>query len=112
MSTVTVPSMIDRALAIRQEVMEAGWPLSREARWAIGWQAGELDDLLVMRGALLAGDLDPHAVRAPDMGWWDDPERQALEYVDDQALQAAVALRKRLAEGLRRKNAGKGERAA
>lgn len=92
-------SAIGQALAIRREVTEAAWPQGREAQWAIGWALGELDDILAVRDRLLNDpDADPFAVGAPDMGWWDDPAARALEYVDDQALQAAEALRNRVAQ--------------
>ena len=112
MTTATV-SAIDQARAIRREVMEAAKPQTREARWAIGWAMGELDGTLAIYDGLLKGNLDPYAVRAPDMGWWDDPERQALEYAADQALEAAEALRKRAAEYGTREDAAnaKGEAA-
>ena len=97
MTTATV-SAIDQARAIRREVMEAAKPQTREARWAIGWAAGDLDRILAVHAGLLSGDTDPLTIGAPDAGWWTDPERQALEWVADQALQAAEALRKRAAE--------------
>ena len=50
--TVTVteaPTAIEQAQAIRREVMETPWPPSREARWAVGWALGELDDILAVQ---------------------------------------------------------------
>ena len=107
MSTVIAPSAIEKARAIRREVMEAGWPQSRDAQWAIGWALGELDDILTIRDRLLNDDLDPYAVHAPDMAFWDagNPLPQALEYIDDQALQCAEGLAKRLCEYKAREDA-------
>ena len=96
-------TMIDRALAIRREVMEAGWPASQQVRTEIAARDDDLAEILAIRGRLLDDDdpeFGPLDVGAPDMGWWWD-EEDALEYVDDQALQRAGALRKRMDEGLR-----------
>ena len=103
MSTATeAPAlpMICRALAIRREVTGARWPESREAQAAIEWKLGELDEILTERDRLLNGDLDPYAIGAPDKGLWWDLEK-ALEYLDDEALECAKGLLKRLDEGLR-----------
>lgn len=103
-ATVTA-TKIGQARAIRREVMETRWPPSREAQWAIGWKLGELDGILAERDRLVNGDLHPYGVRAPDMGPdWDLDD--ALEYVDDQALQCAEGLRKRLAEKQQAEMAG------
>ena len=76
-------------------ITKAEWPPSEEAQKAIGWKLGELMELLAIRDRLVNDDMDPYEVRAPDMGcWWDLPK--ALEYVDDEALQCAEGLAKRL----------------
>ena len=50
---------------------------------------------------------------APDRGWWTDPAAQALEHLDDQALQAARTAKKRLEEKQRDEAAAlAGERVA
>ena len=100
MSTATARPAIDRALAIRDEVLNADWPQGRDAQASVRWKLGELTGILATRDRLVNGDMDPLEVCAPDMGCSWDLER-ALEYVDDEALQCAEGLRKRLAEGLR-----------
>jgi hypothetical protein len=89
-------SAIGQAIAMRREVMESPWPSSREAGRAIRWKLGELDDLLRLHSQVADEEADPYGV-LPE-GFWDDPQARALEYLEDQALKAATAARKRLAE--------------
>ena len=98
---VTAPSMIGRALAVRRQVIEAEWPESGQVQREIAARLRDLDEILAVRDGLLDDDdPDPYAVRAPEMGCdWDLDD--ALEYVDDQALEAAKGLKRRLDEGLR-----------
>lgn len=103
----THQDMIAEAAAILTAVREARWPDTREAQKAIGWAFAAAADWHVIYAAVLNGDIYPYAVGAPDMAWWDDPERQALEYVADQALEAAKAARKRLDEYTRSEGASK-----
>ena len=125
-ATAAPPSLedaprIDRALAIRAAVMLTDWPASRQVQKEIRARLADLDEILGVRDQLLNDpEFGPLDVGAPDMGWWWD-EEDALEYVDDQALQRAGALWKRMDEGLRfeariaaerEKSSSKGETAA
>ena len=80
---------------------EVRWPESDEAQKFIGRALAVAAETLQIYYAVLNDDMDPYKLHAPDMGWWDDPERQALEYVDDEALQCAEGLRRLLDEKLR-----------
>ena len=98
----THQDMIGEAGAIIAEVREAWWPPNREAQQAIGWAYSRAEEARAEYSAVLNGDLDPLDVGAPDMGFWEDPERQAREYTAYEALQAAEAASKRLDEYTRR----------
>ena len=97
-ATVTRSSRLEDAAATLGEVRAEDWPKSEEARAAISWACQSLESALITCARLRAGEMAPYDVLAPDMGWWDDPQAQAEEYVEDQAVQLAAAARKRLAE--------------
>lgn len=82
-----------------------GWPKDPHAQAAIGWAFGRLLECLDIHARLVKGSMDPYAVLAPDMAYWDDPEASAIGWAADEALEAAKCLRNRLAEWQR-----KGER--
>ena len=106
--TRTAAGMAAEAARILAGVDAAPWPDTREARGVIDWARGEAADALKVYDRLLSGDMDPYEVSAPDMGLWWDLEK-ALEYAADEAMQAAQAAAKRLAEQSRpRKESSKG----
>lgn len=49
-----------------------------------------------------AGTADPFDALAPDMGWWEDPQQSALEYLAYEVSELATALEKRITEAARR----------
>ena len=75
---------------------------AREAQNAIGHEFACAAETRRVYDALVNEEMDPLHALAPDMGWWDDPQQCAVEYAADQYLEAAKALRNRLAEWKRR----------
>jgi hypothetical protein len=98
----TPAEMVAEADEILRKVREVSWPEGGHAEKVITYDYAYAAEVRGTYGALVNGEMDPLHVLAPDMGWWDDPQRCALEYAADQYLEAAKALRNRVAEFKRR----------
>ena len=94
--------MVTEADEIVRKAREVAWPESREAQNAIGHEFACAAETRRVYDALVNEEMDPLHALAPAMGWWDDPQQCAVEYAADQYLEAAKALRNRLAEWKRR----------
>jgi hypothetical protein len=106
--TSTAADMAAEAARILAEVRQEPWK-TREAQWAIGWQYTEAAECLEVYYCVLNDLVDPYKVHAPDMAWWDDPKRSALEFAADEALEAAKEARKLLAQYQPRERSSEGD---
>jgi hypothetical protein len=90
--------MVAEADEILRKVREVSWPEGGHAQKAIAYDYAYATEVRGVYDALVNEEMDPLKVDAPDVGWWDDPQRCALEYAADQYLEAAKSLRNRVAE--------------
>jgi hypothetical protein len=103
-------SPIDEADRIIREAEETReqWPSSREARTLIAYAYGYAVEAVHTYTMLLHGDLDWDEVFTPDPGFGGDPESAAVEWAEGQAMDAARALERRIAEYKQREAASNG----
>jgi len=102
---MTATTTAAEAAGILHEVMESEWPSSREAMAVIGMARDYLHGELEVYSALVNDEMRWLAFD-PDLLWFDgDRQAQAIDMAADRALDAAKALRNRLAEYRRREQA-------
>jgi hypothetical protein len=108
MSTPMLSPAIGQAGRILRENPPATWPHGREARSVIQWAYDDLAEALDFHARLLHGSLHWEQLYDPDRGFWENSEQATLDAVEAYALDAALALEKRVAEYRTRNYAAQG----
>ncbi len=101
-TTIITPRTTAEQLAYARRVLaeaETAPPFpSVQGQAAVDWARSSLAESLALYGRIETGEACWSECRAPDMGWWENPLAEALEFQADDAWQCAIALEKRMAE--------------